>query len=68
MGVDLRGSGAAFRRDKGHEEREGDPSAMLTLTDTRPAHNCQGYSRLEFLRDGGLALGGLTLAGMLSAK
>jgi hypothetical protein len=42
---------------------------MLTITDPRPARHCQGYSRREFLRVGGLGLlGGLTLADLLRAR
>jgi hypothetical protein len=42
---------------------------MLTITDPRPARHCQGYSRREFLRVGGLGLlGGLTLPDLLRAR
>lgn len=34
---------------------------MLTISDTRPTRTCQGVSRREFLRIGGLTLGGVTL-------
>ncbi|HEV3024211.1 MAG TPA: DUF1501 domain-containing protein [Pirellulales bacterium] len=41
---------------------------MLTLADTRHTHDCQGFSRREFLRIGSLGLGGLSLAGLLEAQ
>jgi hypothetical protein len=41
---------------------------MLTISDTQCAHTCAGYSRRDFLRVGGLGLGGLTLSGMLRAR
>lgn len=41
---------------------------MLSLTDTRLAHNCQGYTRREFLRIGSLGLGALTLPNLLALK
>ncbi|HEV7223176.1 MAG TPA: DUF1501 domain-containing protein [Pirellulales bacterium] len=41
---------------------------MLTISDPRPAHDCQGYSRREFLRIGALGCGGLSLAGLLQAQ
>jgi hypothetical protein len=41
---------------------------MLRLFDRGHAHDCQGYSRREFLRIGSLALGGLTLPGLLKAR
>ncbi|HET6248410.1 MAG TPA: DUF1501 domain-containing protein [Tepidisphaeraceae bacterium] len=41
---------------------------MLTLSDHLPDRTCQGYSRRDFLRVGSLALGGLTLAGLLGAR
>lgn len=41
---------------------------MLTISDKKPAHTCEGYSRREFLRVGSLGLGGLSLAGMLEAQ
>lgn len=42
---------------------------MLSLYDPRPTHTCQGYSRRELLRIGGLGLfGGLTLPGLLRAR
>lgn len=40
---------------------------MLTISDTRPAHDCQGFSRRDFLRIGALGAGGLSLAGMLAS-
>ncbi len=41
---------------------------MLTIFDRGCAHTCQGRTRREFLRVGGLALGGLTLADLLAAR
>jgi len=41
---------------------------MFTLTDRAAPHTCQGPTRREFLRVGGLALGGLTLADLLQAR
>lgn len=41
---------------------------MLTLFDRGLAHDCQGFSRREFLRVGSLALGGLTLPSLLAAR
>jgi hypothetical protein len=42
---------------------------MLNIVDPRPNHTCQGFSRREFLRVGGLGLlGGLTLPGLLEAR
>jgi hypothetical protein len=41
---------------------------MLTIADRRWSRNCQGLHRREFLRIGGLALGGLTLPSLLAAK
>jgi len=41
---------------------------MLSVTDTRLAHTCEGFSRRDFLRIGGLGMGGLTLAHLLRAK
>ncbi|HZK79674.1 MAG TPA: DUF1501 domain-containing protein [Humisphaera sp.] len=41
---------------------------MLTLSDVGPNHTCQGYSRREILRVGGLMLGGLTLSGLLESR
>ena len=41
---------------------------MFTLLDNRPERNCSGLARREFLRVGSLALGGLTLPGLLAAK
>lgn len=37
---------------------------MLSIYDPRPAHDCQGYRRREFLKVGGLGLFGMTLAGL----
>lgn len=41
---------------------------MFSVLDTRPDRNCSGYSRREFLRIGGLGLGGMTLANLLAAR
>ena len=41
---------------------------MLTVMDHRPNRNCGGYCRREFLRIGGLGLGGLALPGWLAAR
>jgi len=41
---------------------------MLTISDTRMAHNCAGFSRRDFLRVGSLGLGGLTLSQLLGAR
>lgn len=41
---------------------------MLTIFDRGYARTCRGHTRREFLRVGGLALGGLTLADLLAAR
>ncbi len=41
---------------------------MLTIHDPLPKHDCQGFSRREFLRVGALGCGGLSLASLLQAK
>lgn len=41
---------------------------MLSVTDTRLAHTCEGFARRDFLRIGALGMGGLTLAHLLRAK
>ena len=42
---------------------------MLSIFDDQYAHTCQGYSRREFLRVGGLSLfGGMGLPGLLQAR
>ena len=41
---------------------------MLTIRDTHSAHNCQGFTRRDFLRIGGLGFGGLTLPTLLQAR
>ena len=41
---------------------------MFTVTDPRNSHTCGGFTRREFLRIGGLGIGGLTLPGLLEAK
>ena len=41
---------------------------MLTISDPRPARNCQGLSRRELLRVGGLGLLGLGLPDLLRAR
>jgi hypothetical protein len=38
--------------------------SVLTLCDTAPKHDCQGFSRRDFLRIGTLGAGGLSLAGL----
>lgn len=40
---------------------------MLTISDTRPARDCEGWSRRDFLTVGGLGLGGLALPDLLRA-
>ena len=37
---------------------------MLSIFDPRPAHNCQGFQRREFLRIGGLGALGMALPGL----
>jgi hypothetical protein len=41
---------------------------VLTISDTRPAHDCQGFSRRDFLRIGALSAGGLSLSGVLAGQ
>lgn len=41
---------------------------MLTVSDIRPSHDCQGFSRRDFLRVGALGTGGLSLAGLLATR
>lgn len=41
---------------------------MLNVFDSQPTRTCQGLHRRDFLRIGSLALGGLTLPGLLRAK
>lgn len=41
---------------------------MLSIMDPRPARTCAGLCRREFLRVGGLALGGLSLPQLLAAR
>lgn len=41
---------------------------MLSISDRKSAHDCQGYSRRDFLQIGSLGLGGLTLPQLLAAK
>ena len=41
---------------------------MLRITDSSLVRTCQGVHRREFLRIGGLALGGLALPQLLRAK
>lgn len=41
---------------------------MLSISDPRPARNCSGYTRRDFLHVGSLALGGLTLSDLLHAR
>jgi hypothetical protein len=41
---------------------------VLTISDTKYARNCQGFTRRDFLRVGGLSIGGLTLADLLRVR
>ncbi len=41
---------------------------MLTIRDHLPTHNCQGYSRRDFIRIGAIGSGACSLAGLLQAK
>jgi len=41
---------------------------MFSVLDTKADHNCSGFTRREFLRIGGLGMGGLTLANLLAAQ
>ena len=41
---------------------------MLNISDPLPDHNCQGWTRRDFLRVGTLGFGGLTLPGLLALK
>jgi hypothetical protein len=41
---------------------------MLTIMDRKLDHNCQGFSRRELLRVGGLSFGGLTLSQLLQTR
>ena len=41
---------------------------MLSIRDLLPAHDCQGFSRREFLRVGTLGAGALSLPGLLRSK
>jgi len=41
---------------------------MFTVSDNSQARTCKGYSRRDLLKIGGLALGGLTLPGLLRAQ
>ena len=41
---------------------------MLSIRDWLPTHDCQGYSRREFLRVGSLGAGALSLPGLLRSK
>ncbi|MFP6574615.1 MAG: DUF1501 domain-containing protein [Pirellulaceae bacterium] len=41
---------------------------MLTIMDSQPNRTCQGLGRREFLRIGGLGLGGLALPQLLAAR
>jgi hypothetical protein len=41
---------------------------VLTLSDPVPKHDCQGYSRRDFLRIGTLGAGGLSLADLLHTR
>jgi len=41
---------------------------VLTLSDAVPKHDCQGYSRRDFLRIGTLGAGGLSLSNLLHTR
>ncbi len=41
---------------------------MFNIRDPQSDHNCQGFSRRDFLRIGALGLGGITLPNLLAAK
>ena len=41
---------------------------MFTISDRSADRNCQGYTRRDWLRVGGLSLGGLTLPSLLSIR
>src|SRR5579859_284190 len=41
---------------------------LLTLSDIGLTHNCQGFSRRDFLRIGALGTSGLSLAGLLNTR
>jgi hypothetical protein len=41
---------------------------MLTLCDSQSTHDCQGFSRRNFLQIGSLGLGGLSLSGLLETQ
>jgi len=41
---------------------------MFSISDQYPNHDCQGYSRRDFLNVGSLGLGGLTLSNLLASR
>ena len=41
---------------------------MFRISDSQRDHNCEGFTRRDFLRIGTLGLGGLTLPGLLEAQ
>ncbi|HVX14575.1 MAG TPA: DUF1501 domain-containing protein [Pirellulales bacterium] len=41
---------------------------MLAISDTRPTHHCQGFSRRDFLRVGAIGSGALGLSGLLATR
>jgi hypothetical protein len=41
---------------------------VLTISDPRPAHDCQGFSRRGFLRIGAMGAGGLSLQAVLASQ
>ena len=43
-------------------------TSVLTVSDFGLKHDCQGFSRRDFLRIGALGAGGLSLAGLLEAQ
>src|SRR5215468_2142131 len=50
-----------------HKQRRPRGEAMLSIQSNAPTWTCEGMTRRELLRVGGLALGGLALGGLLRA-